>query len=272
MSREIPLSQGKVAIVDDADYDALVRHKWHAHKSNGGYYAQRKANGTHRAKRADIAMHRQIMAGPGTGRCIDHINRDTLDNRRSNLRVCTNAENHWNHRPYSHSASRFRGVSTHRAHWRAQIYNLGRPIHIGYFASELEAAIGYDRTCKRLRGQFACPNFSSVVSRRNLREWLSRTGGRFFTVCFIKRGDGSERTMLCRIGVSPAPGPSILQMTEGKNLFSVWDVQKRQFRYISIEGILWILSDGHYIRPSRPPRSARRDATGQGLLFALTAG
>jgi len=83
---------------------------------------------------------------------------------------------------------------------------------------------------------------SDRTAFRRVAKWLTGEcdGGRFFTACSTKRTDGSQRVMLCRAGVHPAPGPSTIQITDYNNLVSVWDVQKREFRYIPIEGIQWI--------------------------------
>lgn len=91
MSHKIPLTQGKFAIVSDADYKRLSKYKWHAHRDKNGilFYAERYDK---KRKPHIVKMHREIMKPP-KGLVVDHRNGDGLDNRRSNLRVCTTAEN-----------------------------------------------------------------------------------------------------------------------------------------------------------------------------------
>lgn len=92
----IPLTQGKFAKVDDADYEWLSQYNWYAKKTTaiyslyGLYYAAR----FQRIKKVKttIYMHREIANCP-PGKEVDHINHDTLDNQRENLRCCTRAEN-----------------------------------------------------------------------------------------------------------------------------------------------------------------------------------
>ncbi len=90
--REIALTQGKVALVDDADYAELVKYRWHASKSSdvGRFYAARfeKTNG----KKHKIYMHRFLTDCPA-GSEVDHRNNNSLDNRRSNFKVCSKSEN-----------------------------------------------------------------------------------------------------------------------------------------------------------------------------------
>lgn len=91
--KQIPLTRGRYALVDDGDYEELNRHKWHAswNPTNRSYYAKRRVG------RVMVRMHREICElKPGDRKEVDHINHDTLDNRRSNLRVCVHQENSQN--------------------------------------------------------------------------------------------------------------------------------------------------------------------------------
>lgn len=91
--RELTLTMGMVAIVDDADYKWLSRWKWCAHQTTRGvFYVRRGAS--RNGKIQSILMHRQIMGlVVGDGKEVDHINRNPLDNRRCNLRLVTRKEN-----------------------------------------------------------------------------------------------------------------------------------------------------------------------------------
>jgi hypothetical protein len=110
MSREIPLTQGYITIVDDEDYEELARYKWHVHVRTHGPMARRLGKRDADGKQRSIYMHRQIMQAP-LGMDVDHINHDTLDNRRSlNLRVCTRRQNLGNMRKRPGLSSQFKGV------------------------------------------------------------------------------------------------------------------------------------------------------------------
>ena len=88
--------RGKEAIVDDDDYEMLMEHKWHAHKQlNNKFYVERKSPIDSNGKRKIIRMHRVITNAP-KGMQVDHINGNTLDNRKENLRICTNQQNGMN--------------------------------------------------------------------------------------------------------------------------------------------------------------------------------
>jgi hypothetical protein len=171
MSRSIQLTRGLVAIVDDDDFERISAVKWYASPHGGVFYAKRKAS-VDGDMRVTIPMHRVIMAAP-PGTHVDHVNGDTLDNRRANLRICSARENHQNRRrcPLKPGASMYKGVSWHRrdARWRARIRSgetlpdgRARDILLGYFATELEAAIAYDAAARKHFGPFAACNFTEA--------------------------------------------------------------------------------------------------------------
>ncbi len=93
--RLIPLTQDQFAIVDAEDYGWLSRYKWFAVKNRETFYAQRFGDGT------IVGMHREIMRTP-KGMVCDHKNHNGLDNRKSNLRLCTSAQNRYNTRAVFH--------------------------------------------------------------------------------------------------------------------------------------------------------------------------
>jgi hypothetical protein len=124
------------AIVDPEDYDTLAGNRWHLSAQG---YARRAVPGG----RSVVAMHREILGlGRGDPRQGDHMNRDRLDNRRSNLRIATAGQNGQNRAAERGSVSRFRGVSLFKrtGRWHAQTKVHGRRVHIGYFGDEVEAA------------------------------------------------------------------------------------------------------------------------------------
>jgi hypothetical protein len=160
--RYIPLTHGLYAIVDAGDYEKLSRYKWAALFSQRGnlIYAVRTddtvENG--RRRRRTILMHREIM-NPPEGMVVDHINHFGLNNRRSNLRNCTPAQNTQNCRPRTDGKSRFIGVFPNRGKWRAAITYQGDKHYLGLFDDEIEAAKARDRKAIELCGPFAQLNF-----------------------------------------------------------------------------------------------------------------
>jgi hypothetical protein len=155
--RFIPLTKGKVAIVDAADYEWLSKYKWHAVKVGGKLYAYRCRN------RRSISMHRMIMGEP-KGKVVDHRDGSSLNNRRSNLRICTTAENIRNRR-HTGGASRYKGVYFVKRlkKWKAVITFNSKTIHIGCFSDEISAGKAYDKKAKELFGEFACLNFPDLA-------------------------------------------------------------------------------------------------------------
>jgi hypothetical protein len=150
----IPLSQGKFAIVDPRDYDQLSQYKWTAAKSPNTFYAVRSVQGR------QIRMHRLITSAP-KGLVVDHINHNGLDNRKSNLRLCTRSENARNQRPQTNCSSKYKGVCWHKnqKRWLARVYSNGVTYHLGSFKSEIKAAKAYDKKAGELFGQYAHLNF-----------------------------------------------------------------------------------------------------------------
>lgn len=157
--KHIPLTQGKFALVDDKDYEWLMQWKWCYAKGKTSSCVQRKEWPMTSCKHRTIRMHRLIMDAP-KGMQVDHINHNTLDNRRCNLRIVTPQQNLYNTRARPNATSRYKGV-----HWRKDIkkwrvtisLNIRRTI--GYFHSEIEAAKAYDKAAKELFGEFAYLNF-----------------------------------------------------------------------------------------------------------------
>lgn len=160
--KEIELTQGQRAKVDDADFEWLNQWKWYAHWNPGtqSYYAVRMGPRGDR-KRKTIHMHRIIMEAAEM-QDVDHVHSgDTLNNKRDNLRLCTNAQNHYNQRKLSPASSVLKGVIWCKANhkWQAQIKLAGHQIHLGYFAVERDAALAYDIKARELFGKFALTNF-----------------------------------------------------------------------------------------------------------------
>ena len=154
---EIPLTQGQVALIDDEDYELVSRYKWCAHwnKHTKSYYAEtnlKKEGGGY----ATIIMHRIIMNAK-KGKQVDHINHDTLDNRKENLRLCTNSENSQNQGKRINNTSGFKGVHWHKRdkRWCADIRVNGKRIHLGLFLTPEEAYEAYCKAALELHGEFS---------------------------------------------------------------------------------------------------------------------
>jgi len=151
----IPLTRGLWAIVDDADYSRVSKHVWSAARRACATYAA--AGFWIEGRSKNDYLHRFVM-NPPEGMQVDHINGNGLDNRKSNLRVCTNAQNNANHAKRRGSALEKRGVFRVGKKFRAVIAPNGVSKHIGYFHTEEEAAIAYDNAAKEAYGEFAYQN------------------------------------------------------------------------------------------------------------------
>lgn len=156
MVREIPLTKGYVAIVDDEDYERVVSAgKWIAQVDRRRMVAYGRRDFGAEA----VMLHAFLTGWPLT----DHINGDGLDNRRSNLRPATHAQNMRNRRKNWNNTSGFKGVSlTENGTWRARITIDNRRVSLGCFADRIEAARAYDRAAQDLHGEFARLNFPAA--------------------------------------------------------------------------------------------------------------
>lgn len=144
MAKLVRLLKGEDCLIDDDNFELVSKYKWHKIKSYG--YAM--SNG--------IRMHRLIMDCP-KGMEVDHINGNTLDNRKCNLRICSHADNQKNMKVRTDGVSKFKGVSWDKQmyKWRVRVQNQ----FIGLFDNERHAAMAYDLNAKQLFGEFAQLNF-----------------------------------------------------------------------------------------------------------------
>jgi len=148
--RQISVGEGLYTYVDAADYEWLRQWTWTLHSGYAVRYRKKK----------QLYMHREIMKPPA-GMVVDHINRNKLDNTRGNLRVCTHRENAANRGKRRGSASRFLGVGWDKRYekWCGYLPTDGKPIWLGYFDDEGEAAREYDRKAVERLGPSARLNF-----------------------------------------------------------------------------------------------------------------
>jgi hypothetical protein len=156
--KEIKLTKGMVALVDDGDLEKTTGYKWRARKGRHSYYAT-AIIGDWREKK-EIQLHNLIMSPP-PGFIVDHIDLNGLNCLRENMRNCTGAENSKNRSAWG--VSKYLGVSPvkHKTcvRWDARIFSNGRRKYLGSFKSEEEAALAYDNAAKKIHGEFANLNF-----------------------------------------------------------------------------------------------------------------
>lgn len=156
--KKIKLTQGKFALVDDEDYEWLSNYKWHY---NNGYASRRLLVKENRGF-GSVFMHQEILETKGNEKRADHINRNGLDNRRSNLRLATASQNAMN-KVMSNGSSKYKGVrkrtsGKRRKIWRATVWKDNQPINLGTYLTEEEAARAYNKKALEIHGQFAIMN------------------------------------------------------------------------------------------------------------------
>lgn len=156
--KEIQLTQGKFALVDDGDFEFLNQWKWYVHPCLHTWYAYR--NNEANWKKRKTIMHRIIFEHIPIGYQIDHINGNGLDNRRSNLRLCTCAQNQWNQSMRTDNTSGYRGVFWHKSSkcWTSSIRVHGKQIYLGLFKDKESAAVVYNEAALKYFGEFARVN------------------------------------------------------------------------------------------------------------------
>jgi hypothetical protein len=158
--RRIYLGEEEWTILDQQDYYRFGNLKWGVCGHDEHIYGGRFIKTTKSAGIKLVYLHREIMNAP-EGLLVDHINSDTLDNRRVNLRLATHSQNSCNRPKKSNTSSRFIGVNFEklRNQWCAKIRHHGKRIWLGRFENEIEAAKAYDEAARKYHGEFARLNF-----------------------------------------------------------------------------------------------------------------
>ena len=160
MAKQIPLSQGKFALVDDEDFERINQWKWSALKDKRfKWYAVRNSPRQLGRRKKLIYMHRVIMNTP-EDMDTDHVDgNDTLNNQRHNLRICTHSQNMANSGKRSNNKSGYKGVFMYKGVWCAKLKKDGRVVFDKTFHTAEEAARAYDHAAREHFGGFAYTNF-----------------------------------------------------------------------------------------------------------------
>lgn len=154
--KKISLTQGKVALVDDKDFEFLSKFKWYARKNGRTYYATRNSRQVNKVRTAQIQMHKVIMGETPCGKEIDHIDGNGLNNKRVNLRFATKTENNRNCLIRKDNTSGHKGVywDKNSRKWKAQVGYNKKVLSLGRFDSIEEAIKTYQNFVKENFGEF----------------------------------------------------------------------------------------------------------------------
>jgi hypothetical protein len=150
-THSVPLTKGHAALIDSVDAPLVDGFIWYASWQNGKFYARAEKDGK------TILMHRTIML-PDHGQIVDHISGDSLDNRRSNLRICTHAQNRAN-QSTSYGSTGYIGVFPRGNRYYALMIHQGKRFYGGTFDTAIAAAKARDRIARELHGEFVSLNF-----------------------------------------------------------------------------------------------------------------
>lgn len=155
--KTIPLTRGLVACVDDEDYEVLRKFRWYAHRCPNQDYFYARCGLPHNGGTKQVLMHRMILAltDPKVG--VDHIDRNTLNNCRDNLRLADKSQNGHNTGKRRVNTSGYKGVSWHRqsGKWLAQIVADKKWHYLGIYETPEAAHAAYCKAADRLHGQYA---------------------------------------------------------------------------------------------------------------------
>lgn len=163
---EAELKCGDVIVLLDAEnVDLVSSYQWavgiHGYVTSG-------------AGKRQILLHR-LVAGAGNGCIVDHVNRNKLDNRRSNLRICTCQQNMFNREQQANNQSGYKGVcQTKDGLWQVQIQYCGRAVYLGRYGDALSAAMAYDMAAKRLFGEYAFLNLPGTEGMEIVQKDIKR--------------------------------------------------------------------------------------------------
>lgn len=157
----IKVTKGLYTLVDDDDYEELSKYKWYASKKSKNYdkyYIERRIRYPDGSSKI-FKMHRIIMNAP-PGKNVDHINGNPLDNRKCNLRLCSQSQNNMNSKLQKNSTTGYRGVSWHKkaGKWRAYINVNRKQYHLGLYDDINDAIDAYNKASIEKHGEYANKN------------------------------------------------------------------------------------------------------------------
>jgi hypothetical protein len=156
--KQIPLTQGQFALVDDEDYEFLTRFKWHFEGNSRNRYAYTNfKNSVSKPRQFRISMGVMLLNTYKTGLQVDHIDGNGLNNQKENIRICNHIQNGWNRRKLQKCSSKYVGVSLDKKtlKWTARVRINGIRTYLGCFNSEEDAAIAVDKSIINERKNFA---------------------------------------------------------------------------------------------------------------------
>ena len=158
--KKIPLTQNKLASIDNEDFELISQYKWCVSKKHSISYAITSAIKNN--IKTTLKMHRLIMKIVDPKIQIDHVDGDGLNNQKLNLRICTSQQNQRNRQKNKVSSSKFKGIWWDKRvkKWQVSIQIGKKRKHLGYFHNEIEAAKAYDTAAKKYFGEFARFNFN----------------------------------------------------------------------------------------------------------------
>lgn len=173
--KKIELTQGNYAMVDKDDYDKINQFNWHYALG----YARRNIRLDSGERRTEF-MHR-VIANTPDDKYTDHINGNTLDNRKMNLRHVEQYQNARNARKRNDAASNYKGVNRHKrkqdliGKWKAGIQVDKKRVFLGYYESEIEAALAYNEAAKKYFKEYAVLNEVEFMNMYEYQKKASRT-------------------------------------------------------------------------------------------------
>jgi len=241
--KEIPLTKGKVTCVDDDDYVELSKYKWSAYCRLGLWYAMRSEK--------PRLMHRYILGlENGDGKIVDHIDRNPLNNTRSNLRLATYQQNIVNRKLSKTNTSGFRGICKIKERWRAGIRCNGKTLDLGMYPTKEQAATAYDFKAKELFGDFVTLNFpNDIPNKQNVKYSPTK---KYLYSNFLNFTFGIyDFYLLSRQYIPPK-----IKILKQCGVQSVYRLRSRSYGGIkSFKNFLDYIYRNSYIQTPHPPRS-----------------
>ena len=167
--KEIVTSMGNVIVVDNEDYERCMQYKWYSKIDQKNIYAKHNCKRVKGKTRVVLSIHRFILNITDRSISVDHIDGNGLNNRKSNLRVCSHLHNSMN-KTRNSGVSKYKGVCWHKCSgkWSAYIMENGNRHHLGLFTNMRDAARVYDFWAAYFHKDFACFNFKYGYFKNNL--------------------------------------------------------------------------------------------------------